>query len=75
MMLAKEVNRLGFLIDGAAHDTSSGRYFDIYNPSTSEVIAQVPDCTEAEVDAAVTSAPMKRVRREKIDTWDGMLGR
>ena len=75
MMLAKEVNRLGFLIDGAARDTSSGRYFDIYNPSTGEVIAQVPDCSEAEVDAAVASAPMKRVRREKIDTWDGMLGR
>lgn len=72
-MIAREVNRLGFFVDGVARDSASGRYFDIYNPSTGEVIAQAPDCSEAEVDLAVASAqrafanwadtpPMKRVQ-------------
>ncbi|HVW86394.1 MAG TPA: aldehyde dehydrogenase family protein, partial [Bryobacteraceae bacterium] len=55
-MIAQEVNRLGFLVDGAARQSASGKYFDIYNPSTGEVIAQAPDCLPEEVDLAVASA-------------------
>jgi len=55
-MIAQEINRLGLYIDGAVKPSAAGSHFDIYNPSTGEVVAQAPDCTIAEVDLAVASA-------------------
>ena len=34
----------------------SSKYMDCYDPSTGEVIAQAPQCTAAEVEAAVAAA-------------------
>lgn len=46
---------------------SSGRLRDVMNPSTGQIIAQVPECDQRDVDAAVSAA------RESFDTkrWRG----
>lgn len=72
-MVIQEVGIKGFYVNGAAHQSVSATRFEVFNPSTGEVIAQVPDCTQEEVDFAVASAvrafrpwadtpPMKRVQ-------------
>jgi malonate-semialdehyde dehydrogenase (acetylating)/methylmalonate-semialdehyde dehydrogenase len=72
-MIAQEIDRLGFVVDGVTKQSTSGNFFDVYNPGTGEVIAQAPDCTPAEVGLAVASArrafagwadtpPLKRVQ-------------
>ncbi len=43
-------------MDGEPRVSDSRDYFDIFDPSTGQVIAQAPDCTLAEVNAAVESA-------------------
>jgi malonate-semialdehyde dehydrogenase (acetylating)/methylmalonate-semialdehyde dehydrogenase len=55
-MVTQEIKRTGFIVGGKARESKSARYFDIFNPSTGEVIAQVPDCTAEEIDTAVQSA-------------------
>jgi malonate-semialdehyde dehydrogenase (acetylating)/methylmalonate-semialdehyde dehydrogenase len=55
-MTTQELTRLGYYVDGKAKQTSAANYFEIYNPSTGEVIAQAPDCTTEEIDLAVASA-------------------
>ncbi len=55
-MTIQEIQRLGFSVGGKAQQSSAGNYFEIFNPSTGEVIAQAPDCSPAEVDLAVASA-------------------
>ena len=44
------------LIDGEHRPSSEGALMDVINPATEEVIARVPSATDADVDAAVTSA-------------------
>jgi gamma-glutamyl-gamma-aminobutyraldehyde dehydrogenase len=44
------------LINGEFRDAASGATFDTINPATGEVLAKVPACDAADVDAAVTSA-------------------
>jgi malonate-semialdehyde dehydrogenase (acetylating)/methylmalonate-semialdehyde dehydrogenase len=46
---------LTHFIDGAAVESASGRYSDVFNPNTGEVQARVGLATAAEVDAAVQS--------------------
>ena len=55
-MIAQEATRLSYFVNGEARKSRSSRYFDIFNPSTGEIIAQVPDCTDDEVDSAVQAA-------------------
>ncbi|MES2292726.1 MAG: CoA-acylating methylmalonate-semialdehyde dehydrogenase [Pseudomonadota bacterium] len=43
-------------VDGAASTAVSGRYSDIFNPSTGEIQARVQFATETDVDAAVRSS-------------------
>lgn len=43
-------------INGAPHESASGRTAPVYNPATGEETAQVPLADVAEVDAAVSSA-------------------
>jgi len=62
-MIAQNINRLGFYVDGVARQSSGGNYFDIYNPSTGEVAAQAPDCTNHEIDLAIASA------KKAFETW------
>ncbi len=51
-----EVQRLKFLADGQWQESATGKYMDVYDPSTGAVIAQTPCCTEKEVHAAIQSA-------------------
>jgi len=44
------------LIDGTFQNAASGETFDTINPATGEVLARVPACGAADVEAAVASA-------------------
>jgi malonate-semialdehyde dehydrogenase (acetylating) / methylmalonate-semialdehyde dehydrogenase len=55
-MIASDVKQLCYFADGQAKTSSSGKYADIYDPSTGQVIAQTPLCTQEEVDRAIQSA-------------------
>lgn len=82
-LTAREIAKLKYFAGGEARESESGNYFEIFDPSTGEVIAHAPDCTAAEVDRAVQAAkkafpgwadtaPMRRVQvlykfRELID--------
>jgi len=44
------------LINGELTESMSSNRIPVYDPSTEEVIAEVPDATTAEVDAAISSA-------------------
>jgi malonate-semialdehyde dehydrogenase (acetylating)/methylmalonate-semialdehyde dehydrogenase len=50
------VERLKYLVGGEWKDTESGNYYEITNSSTGEVMAEAPQCTADEVDAAVEAA-------------------
>ena len=58
-----EVKKLKFLAGGQWIESKTGKYMDVYNPSTGEVIAQTPCCTEEEVNYAVSCA------KEAFKTW------
>ena len=51
-----EVKKLKFFANGKWLESETGKYMDIYNPSTGEVIARTPCCTDAEVNLAIKSA-------------------
>jgi malonate-semialdehyde dehydrogenase (acetylating) / methylmalonate-semialdehyde dehydrogenase len=55
-MIASELKQLKYFIDGQPMTSSSGKYADIYDPSTGQVVAQTPLCTEQEVNSAIQSA-------------------
>ena len=48
--------KLKFFVDGEWRTSRTDRYMDCFDPSTGEVIAQAPQCTAEEVEAAVQSA-------------------
>ena len=50
------MKELSHWIDGKEVKGTSGRFSDVMNPATGEVIARVPLATPAELDAAVQSA-------------------
>ncbi|MDR0583212.1 MAG: CoA-acylating methylmalonate-semialdehyde dehydrogenase [Treponema sp.] len=50
------IEKLKPFINGKFMESSSGKYMEIYDPSTGEVIAETPCCTTAEVESAVTAA-------------------
>ena len=43
-------------INGQYTDSTSEKFFTIHDPSTGKAIAQVPQCTQAEMDAAIAAA-------------------
>jgi malonate-semialdehyde dehydrogenase (acetylating) / methylmalonate-semialdehyde dehydrogenase len=51
-----EVKKLKYFSNGKFVDSATDKYMDIFNPSTGEVMAQTPCCTEAEVVKAVEAA-------------------
>jgi malonate-semialdehyde dehydrogenase (acetylating)/methylmalonate-semialdehyde dehydrogenase len=51
-----EVKKLKFFANGKWLESETGKYMDIYNPSTGEVIARTPCCTDAEVNLAIKAA-------------------
>ena len=44
------------LIDGKMVSAASGKTFEVYNPATGAVIANVPEGDKADVDLAVAAA-------------------
>ena len=50
------VKKLKYWVGGEMLESKTSKYMDCYNPSTGEVIAQAPQCTSDEVEAAVAAA-------------------
>ncbi len=51
-----DIKKLKYFADGKWHNSKTSKYMDIYDPSTGNIIAQTPCCTEEEVHFAVESA-------------------
>ena len=51
-----EIKQLKYFCDGEWRTSTTDKYMDVYNPSTGEVIAQTPCCTEQEVEDAIAAA-------------------
>lgn len=51
-----EVRTYQVYVNGEWVDSASGKTFDVFDPSTEEVIARVPDCNAEDVNRAVGSA-------------------
>lgn len=51
-----EVKKLKFFVGGEWLESKTTKYMDVYNPSTGEVLAKAPCCTEDEVNFAIKSA-------------------
>ncbi len=50
------MKKLKYCTGGEWLESKSGKYMDCFDPSTGEIIAQTPQCTAAEVEAAVAAA-------------------
>ena len=50
------VKKLKYFIDGEFKVSTTTNYMDCYNPSTGQIIARAPQCTQDEVDAAIENA-------------------
>src|SRR5512135_2384733 len=50
------IKKLKYSAGGEWHESKTEKYMDCYNPSTGEVIAQAPQCTAEEVEAAIAAA-------------------
>ena len=51
-----EVKRLKYFVGGEWKESKTNKYMPVYNPSTGEIQAEAPCCTQEEVDAAVAAA-------------------
>nr|WP_321444156.1 CoA-acylating methylmalonate-semialdehyde dehydrogenase [uncultured Cohaesibacter sp.] len=51
-----DVKRLKFCVDNEWRESKTEKYMPVMNPSTGQLIAQAPCCTQDEVDAAVDAA-------------------
>jgi malonate-semialdehyde dehydrogenase (acetylating)/methylmalonate-semialdehyde dehydrogenase len=59
----RAANTVKLLINGRFIESKTTEWQDVVNPATQEVLASVPFATDAEIDAAVTSA------KEAFKTW------
>lgn len=57
------VERLKYFVNGQFKDSKSTKTVDVYNPSTGEVLAKMPCCTEDEVNEAIAAA------KEAFKSW------
>ena len=55
-MIATAVRTLSLFVNGQAVASESGKYADIFDPSTGQVIARTPLCTQEEVNRAIEAA-------------------
>src|SRR5450759_2365165 len=55
-MIASELKTLTYFANGQPMQSGSGKYADIFDPSTGQVIARTPLCTREEVNRAIQSA-------------------
>lgn len=51
-----EIKKLKYYVNGQWVESKTTKYMDVYNPSTGEVQAQTPCCTEEEVNQAIEAA-------------------
>ena len=51
-----EIKQLNYFVNGEWKTSKTEKYMDVYNPSTGEVIARTPCCTQEEVEEAIASA-------------------
>ncbi len=51
-----QVKQLKYFVDGEFKASNTTNYMDCYNPSTGDIIAHAPQCTQDEVDSAIESA-------------------
>lgn len=51
-----QAKKLRYCVDGEWRESKTAKYMDCYDPSTGEVIALAPQCTQAEVESAVAAA-------------------
>ncbi|HEY0185786.1 MAG TPA: aldehyde dehydrogenase family protein, partial [Rhodopila sp.] len=65
--------RAGMLIDGKLVQAASGKTFEVYNPATGTVIANVPEGDKVDVDLAVAAA--RRAFDDGVWTKIGPSGR
>ena len=61
-----EIKKLKFFTDGKWQESKTGKYMDVCDPSTGEVIAKAPCCTKEEVNLAIKSA------RKAFPKWSQM---
>ena len=57
------MERLKYFVGGRFKESETDKYYDLYNPSTGEVVAQAPNCTKKEVEEAI------KVANEAFKTW------
>ena len=55
MASSKLMNNLAY-VDGAWVKSLSGKTFDVFNPTTAELIASVPDMDDKDTDRAIQAA-------------------
>lgn len=48
--------KLKYYVDGQWRESKTDKYMDCFNPSTGEVVALAPQCTQEEVDSAIQAA-------------------
>src|SRR6202158_104145 len=62
-VLADQAPTVKILLDGKFVESQTNEWQDVVNPATQQVLAQVPYATDAEINAAITSA------KEAYKTW------
>src|SRR5574344_2373036 len=60
------MKELKMFINGKFVDNKSGKWIDVLNPSTEEVISRQPEGTEADAAAAVDAAEKAQIKWEKV---------
>ncbi len=61
-----EIKQLKYFANGEWLESKTEKYMDVFNPSTGEVIAKTPCCTQDEVEYAISSA------KEAFKTWSNV---
>jgi malonate-semialdehyde dehydrogenase (acetylating)/methylmalonate-semialdehyde dehydrogenase len=61
------MQELTHFINGEHVKGTSGRFSDVFNPATGEVIAKVPLASDAEMDAAIKAAEKAQVEWAKVN--------
>lgn len=57
------MEKLKYFVGGQFKESETTKYYDLYNPSTGEVVAQAPACTKNEVEEAI------HIANEAFKTW------
>ena len=64
----------GLFVDGAWRPASDGATDRVVDPATEQVIATVPDATDADVDAALAAAAEGFRTWREVSAWERSAG-